>query len=328
MNSKDSREIAADLAATAAFLEMAEDLGLSALLDEGTPFTLDSVAATADISEAAALTFLQALLSAGLVEQGADARHFTPCANFADRRYEAGYLSWALNANRPYIDHAAEFLRQPEETAGQYQRDGRRVAVSSRWIGTYGFYPTVFSEIINRKPQLIVDLGAGAGGLLIHLLTELPDSTGLALDLSAAACEEAEQAAYRADVQDRLTVVNRSIESLIDDPGPIRGAGVVHGGFVLHDVSADADVLNGVLRTCRESLADHGCVIATDAVPYEDNPRERAFSALFTYLHLSSMNVRLPSEERWRAAFARAGFSNVTSTPLRMPGSRMFLAAA
>jgi SAM-dependent methyltransferase len=327
MNGDDSREIAADLAANAAFLEMAEGLGLSALLDQGAPFTLDEVATAAGISEAAALSFLQALRSAGLVEQGADARHFTPCQDLADRRYEAGYLSWSLNANRPYVDHAAEFLRRPEEAGGQYQRDGRRVAVSSRWVGSYGFYPGVISEITSRKPQHIVDLGAGAAGLLTHLLTVLPDSTGLALDLSAAACEEAEQAARRADVQDRLTVVNRSIESLIDDGGPVRGADVVHAGFVLHDVGVDADVLNDVLRACRESLADDGCFIATDAVSYADTPRERAFSALFTYLHASSMGVRLRSEDTWRAAFQRAGFSDVTSTPLRMPGSRMFVAA-
>lgn len=327
MHNNGSQEIAADLAANAALLEMAEGLGLSAILDRVAPFTLAEAAAAADISEDAAASFLQALLCAGLVEQGADARLFTPCPDLADRRYEAGYLSWSLNANRPYIDHAAEFLRTPEATAGQHQRDGRRVAVSSRWVGSHGFYPGVISEITSRKPQHIVDLGAGAGGLLIHLLTELPGSTGLALDLNAAACEEAEQAARRADVQDRLTIVNRSIESLIDEDWPIRGADVVHAGFVLHDVGADADLLDGVLRTCRESLADNGCLIATDAVGYADNPRERAFSALFTYLHSSSMGVRLPSEDKWRAAFQRAGFSNVTSTPLRMPGSRMFVAA-
>jgi SAM-dependent methyltransferase len=307
---------------------MAEELGLSALLDRGTPFTLDEVTAAAGVPEAGALSFLDALLAAGLVERGADAREFAPCADLADRRYQAGYLSWSLNANRPYVDHAAEFLREPTAAARRYQRDGRRVAISSRWIGSRGFYPGVISEITSRKPQRIVDLGAGAGGLLIHLLTTLPSSTGLALDLSAAACEEAERAARRADVHDRFTVVNRAIESLVDDPEPVRDADVVHAGFVLHDVIGDTELADGILRTCRESLADGGHLVVTDAVPYVDNPRERAFSALFTYLHASSMGVRLPSEDQWRAAFERAGFTDVTSTALRMPGSRVFVAVA
>lgn len=327
MNSIDSREIAADLAANAALLEIAEGLGLSALLDRAEPFTLNEVVAAADVPESGAASFLEALVSAGLLEQGEDALHFVPCSDMADRRYQAGYLSWSLNANRPYIDHAAEFLRDPEAAGARYRRDGYQVAVSSRWIGSYGFYPGVIAEITGRKPQRIVDLGAGAGGLLIHLLTALPGSTGLALDLSAGACEEAERAAERADVRDRLEVVNRSIESLVDDASPVRDADVVHAGFVMHDVVSQPDVLDGILRTVRTSLADGGCFVVTDAVPYVADVRERSFSALFTYLHAGSMGVRLPSEERWRAAFQRAGFSDVTSTPLRMPGSRVFVAA-
>lgn len=327
MNSNDSRELAADLAANAALLEMAEEIGISALLDREAPFTIDEVARAAEAPEAGALAFLEALLAAGLVERGAEPGSFVPCADLADRRYEAGYLSWALNANRPYLDHAVEFLREPGPAVARHQRDGRRVAVSSRWIGSYGFYPGVVAEIVNRKPQHIVDLGAGAGGLLVHLLTTLPSSTGLALDLSAAACEEAGRSARRADVHDRFTVVNRSIESLVDDAWPVRDADIIHAGFVMHDVVEHPEVFDGVLRACRASLADGGSLMVTEAVPYVTTPKDRSFSALFTYLHASSMGIRLPTEETWCAAFRRAGFSNVTSTPLRMPGSRLFVAA-
>jgi SAM-dependent methyltransferase len=326
MNSTDSRNIAADLAANAAFLEIAEYLGLSALLDRGTSFTLDEAVATADVPEAGALSFLQALVSAGLLEQDTDARQFTPCADLAEKRYQAGYLSWSLNANRPYLDHAAELLRDPAATA-DYQRDGRRVAVSSRWIGSKGFYPGVITEITARKPRRLVDLGAGAAGLLIHLLGELPEATALALDLSAGACDEAQRAAERAGVRHRLDVVCRSIESLVEDASPVQGADIVHAGFVMHDVVRDQEVLDGILRTVRASLAEGGCMVVTDAVPFVGNERERAFSALFSYLHASSMDVRLPAEELWRAAFARAGFTEVTVTELGMPGARAFVAS-
>jgi SAM-dependent methyltransferase len=326
MSNNDSTEMAADLAANAALLEMADVLGISPILDGGVSFSVAEVEAAADIPEASALSFLRALQAAGLVAGDENGQYFTPCADLADRRYAAGYLSWSLNANRPYIDHAGELLRHPEATVGKYQRDGRRVAISSRWIGSYGFYPDVISEITRRKPERIVDLGAGAGGLLIHLLKALPASSGLALDLSAGACEEAELAARQANVHERLAVVNRSIESLVDDPGPVRGADVVHAGFVMHDATRDMDVLDAILRACREAISDNGALVITDAVPYADNPRERAFSALFTYLHEGGMGILLPSEESWRAAFLRAGFSTVTTTPLRMPGSRVFVA--
>ncbi|WSQ12840.1 methyltransferase [Streptomyces sp. NBC_01231] len=327
MNRTDSRQTAAGLAADTALLEIAEGLGLSAVLDRGAPFTLREATEAAGVPEAGAAAFLDALVHAGLVERGADPQAFVPCPDLADRRYAAGYLSWSLNANRPYIDHAPEFLRDPVAAGARYRRDGRRVAVSSRWIGSYGFYPGVVSEITGREPRRVVDLGAGAGGLLIHLLTALPDSTALALDLSAAACDEAAEAARRAGVGDRLRVVNRSIESLVEDDSPLRGADVVHAGFVLHDVTGRPDVLDGVLGACRASLADGGCLVVTDAVPHAADAGGRGFSTLFTYLHASSMDVRLPPEQEWRAAFRRAGFTGVTCTPLPMPGSRMFVAA-
>ncbi|MDT0464455.1 class I SAM-dependent methyltransferase [Streptomyces gibsoniae] len=326
MSRTEHRETAADLAADAALLEIAEALGLSSLLDRTEPLTLDEMCAAAALPEPAVTSFLRALLAAGLVEQGSDARNFVPCADMADRRYAAGYLSWSLNANRPYIDHAPEFLRDPEAAGRRYSRDGRRVAVSSRWVGSRGFYPGVIAEITGRKPRRIVDLGAGAGGLLIRLLSTLPDCTGLALDLSPAACDAAERAAAEAGMGERLEVVNRSVESLVDDPSPLRDADVVHAGFVMHDVAGRPDVLDGVLRACHASVADGGCLVVTDAVPYAEGERERAFSALFTYLHASSMDVRLPAEEEWRAAFRRAGFQNVGVTPLPMPGSRVFVA--
>ncbi|MGX1914108.1 class I SAM-dependent methyltransferase [Streptomyces phaeochromogenes] len=346
MTRTDSGETAADLAAEAALLEIAEELGLSDLLDRGEPFTLAQAADLAAVPVPGAAAYLHALVSAGLVDkdrpvdtdglvsedglvgEGTEGgASFTPCADLADRRYRAGYLSWALNANRPYIDHAALFLRDPETAGAKYGRDGRRVAVSSRWIGSRGFYPGVVEEITGRRPRRVVDLGAGAGGLLIRLLGELPGSTGLALDLNGAACEEARRAARLAGMADRLDVVHRSIESIADDPSPVRDADVVHAGFVLHDVVARPGVLDGVLRACRESLADGGVMVVTDAVPYVPDQGGRAFSALFSYLHASSMDVNLPPREVWHEAFGRAGFTDVTSTPLRMPGSRVFVAA-
>ncbi|WP_331766060.1 class I SAM-dependent methyltransferase [Embleya sp. NBC_00896] len=325
MSNDQPMEIAADLAATTALLEIAEELGVSPLLDRTEPFTLDDLALASQAPKKEAGKFLQALLASGLVEHTTDSGYFRACAEIADRRYEAGYLSWALNANRPLIENAPEFLRNCDDAIGKYHRDGRRVAISSRWIGTRGFYPTAVSSIIDHQPAKIVDLGAGAGRLLIELLQALPESTGLALDLSSAACAEAEIAASRADLSDRLTVVNRSIESLTEDPSPVQGADVVHAGFVMHDIVADPDVFDAVLRNCRVSLATGGQMVITDGVPYASDPRERAFSALFTYLHGSFMGVQLPTEKQWEEAFRRAGFTEVQCVRHRFPTGRMFL---
>lgn len=319
------QETAADLAATAAFLLMADELGLSALLDAGTPFSRAELADAANNRAEGIAAFLDVLVTVGLVVPAGDGERFVAGPGYADRRYEAGYLTWALNANRPYLEAVAEFIADYDSAAQRHRREGRRVAVSSRWMGSYGATPVAVAEITGRDPRRVADLGAGAGGLLIELLRALPGATGSALDLNAAACEEAVRAAKHAGVADRLDVTNRSIQSLIEDPGPIEGADVIHAGFVMHDVMPEPAAMDAVLRTCRGSLREGGALVIMDAVPYAPDPRERAFSALFTYLHTMAMHVELPTQEQWQAAFEHAGFTSVTCTPLRFPGGRMFV---
>jgi SAM-dependent methyltransferase len=320
-------EIAANLAATAAFLEMAEELGISALLDQGSLFTLDeAVRMSPMVPEAGMAAFLSALVTSGLIERHHSDQKFVACADFADRRYEAGYLEWALNANQPYLETAPDFLRDYADASAKYSRDGRRVATFSRWVGSRGFHPQTSAEIMISDPRRIVDLGAGEGRLLINLLRELSRSTGVAIDLNEAACAEAIRTVDRADVGDRLQVINRPIQSLVNDPSPLAGADVVHAAFVVHDIVGNPEVFDAVLGACRESLADDGKMVIVDAVPYASEARERAFSALFTYLPVRSMGVELPSQYDWETAMRRAGFTRVTCTPLQMPSSRMFVA--
>ncbi|MEV6347150.1 class I SAM-dependent methyltransferase [Actinoplanes sp. NPDC051851] len=327
MTSKWTAEPAADLAAVTALLEMAENLGLSALLDSGDAFTADDAATAAHIPRQSAVSFLEALDAAGLAVATEPEHAYTGAAELPALRHAAGYVSWAMTANRPYIDNIHDILSDPSRAPQKYRRDGRRVAVSSRWIGSQGFYQAAFEEIAGAKPQRIVDLGAGAAALVIHLLQTLPDSDGVAVDLSDAACVEALRAGERAGVADRLNVVNRAIESLPDDPSPLAGADVIHAGFVMHDVAGRPEVLNAILRACRASLAPGGRLVISDAVPYSASPRERAFSSLFTYLHASSMGVALPPQPQWEQAFRRAGFTDVACRPMRMPTSRLFVVA-
>jgi SAM-dependent methyltransferase len=326
MNSNHPTETAADLAAVAALLEIAEELGVSPLLDRAEPFTLADLADAGAMPEEGAAGLLEALVACDLVVRNGDPQKFTPSADMVQRRYESGYLSWAMTANRPFLDYAPAFFRDPAGAAERFQRDGRRVAVSSRWVGSKGFYPAAFATILDGRPARIADLGAGAGALVINVLRELDTTSGVVLDMSPAACAEATRAASDAGVADRVQVVNRRIESLVDDPSPVAGADLVHAGFVLHDIAADPETLEAVLRGCRVAMAPGGRLVVTDAVPFAPGPRERRFSALFTYLHSAFMGVRLPTEEQWLARFRAAGFADVSCAEHRMPGGRMFVA--
>jgi SAM-dependent methyltransferase len=320
-----SGEPFADIAAVTALLQIADELGVLPALDAASIFTAADLAEISGLPLEGIERYLEALRSASLIVPAGESGEFRLSDDFADLRHQAGYLSWALSANRPFIENARRFLLDPERAAAEHQRDGRRVAVSSRWIGEQAFYPAVFSAITTKRPDRIVDLGAGAGALLIKLLGVLPKSTGVALDISADACAEAVSAAGRAGVRDRLEVCVRSVQSLAEDPSPVEGADVVHAGFVCHDVAAEPEVFTAVLRRCREALRPGGFLAITDAVPYATDEREHRFSSLFTYLHAEFMDVNLPAEDEWTAMFVKAGFTSVDCVRHRFPGGRLFL---
>lgn len=318
-------DTAADLAATAALLEIAEELGIFGNLERGLPLTATELAETAGTPVPAMESFLGALAAAGLVIRDSDSRSVRVTDDFPQLRAAAGYLCWSLKANRPFIENSLAFLKDPDSASELHARDSRAVAVTSRWIGASDFYPQDMAALVSARPSHLVDLGAGTARFLIDALLELPDATGVALDISAAACAVAAEGAEEAGVADRLRVVQRPVQSLADDPSPVAGADVIHAGFVFHDLLADAETFGAVLRSCKNALAPGGFLAITDAVPYSATARERAFSSLFTYLHEGFMNVRLPAAQTWREIFLAAGFSDVQARPHKMPGARLFI---
>ncbi|SCL70283.1 methyltransferase [Micromonospora peucetia] len=326
MQRHSSLDDAADLAAVAALLQIGAEIGVDRLLDSGDTFSSAELARIADLPQAGVDDYLAALVAAGLVVGTEAPDRFQAASDYPDRRYAAGYLSWAMSANGPFLVNAREFLADRDAAARVHRRNGRRVAVSSRWIGERAFYPPIVDRVVSAGASHVADLGAGAGGLLVRLLGQDPARTGVALDSSGAACAAAREAAAAAGVDDRLQVVERTVQSLADDPGPVEGANAVLACFVMHDIVADASVAKAVLGACRDALAPGGFMAVADAVSYAPDPVERRFSALFTYLHASFMSVTLPSERHWLDTFQAAGFSKTECVPLGVPGGRLFVA--
>ncbi|MBT3153610.1 methyltransferase domain-containing protein [Streptomyces sp. CHD11] len=316
----------ADAAAVATLLQIGAEIGADQVLDSGGTFSAARMAKAADVPLAGITTYLTALLAAGLIVETEVPGDFQVAADYSDLRHQAGYVSWAMHANGPFIDNARAFLIDPVEAARTHRRDGQRVAVSSRWIGERAFYPQIVERVVAAGALRVTDLGAGAGGLLIKLLHEHPARTATAVDSNGAACAAAREAAHAAGVHERLTVVERPIESLVDDPGPVAGAEAILACYVMHDIVADDSTARNVLGALRDALRPGGFLAVADAVSYAQGPEERKFSALFTYLHATFMSVSLPTEQEWLDKFEKAGFSQTRTVPIGLPGGRLFVA--
>ncbi|MFJ6811330.1 class I SAM-dependent methyltransferase [Streptomyces anulatus] len=323
---RNTPESVADAAAVATLLQIGAEIGADQVLDSGETFSAPDMAKAADVPLVGVTAYLTALFAAGLIVETEVPGDFQVAADYTDLRHQAGYVSWAMHANGPFIDNARAFLTDPAMAARTHRRNGQRVAVSSRWIGERAFYPQIVERVVAAGALRVTDLGAGAGGLLIQLLHGNPARTGTAVDSNGAACAAAREAALASGVHDRLTVVERPIESLVDDPGPVAGAEAILACYVMHDIVADDSTAQNVLGALRDALAPGGFLAVADAVSYAQQPEERKFSALFTYLHATFMSVSLPAEQEWLDKFERAGFSQTRTVPIGLPGGRLFVA--
>lgn len=315
------------LAGHAILLEIGASLGLIDPLMRG-PVSAASAALTAGLSRSFVDAFYDALARSGLVTaiDGSDG-DYAPGPGLQDAINAVGYLSWGLRACAPLIGNSREFAADLVHAVQAHPRDGELVARTSRWIGERDFYPRAQHEIVSRRPRRIVDLGSGSCGLLIGCLTELPEATGVGVDLSTDACRNAAARLQDAGLGDRVTVINAPIQRLVADPEPLREAELIHASFVLHDLLPDEEAtLDDLLRTCRR-VAPGGTFVVIDAVPFANTAGERGFSAAYTFLHTHFMGRRLLTAEEWKDKLMRAGYRDVTSAPLSIPSGRVIVAA-
>ncbi|MGH6689319.1 MAG: methyltransferase, partial [Gammaproteobacteria bacterium] len=319
------------LGGAAILLEIGAEYGVIDVLRSGRTLDARTVAEAAALAAVMAAKYLDVLRCAGLVEAAEDdpdGKRVRGVAELDDLVNAVGYVAWGLRACAPLIDHARDFARDLGSACAAYPRDGGLVGRTSRWMGEQDFYPQAEGVMLGLRPERIVDLGSGAGRLLIKLLRALPEASGVGVDVSAGGCAQARAAAREAGMEDRLHIFERSIQSLVDDPSPLRGADVIHAGWVFHELlPEDEPCLDKLLVACR-TTASTGTLVIVDGVPYAPAEDERMFSAGYSYLHDSFMGRRLLTEEEWRRKLSQAGFARVDVETLGIPGGRLFAARA
>lgn len=322
---------APSLAGVAILLEIGAEYRVLDILRDQPQITANQAAKETGISERVLVQYFEALTNAGLLEraENADAAgSYQPTRLLAKAVHDVGYVSWGLRACEPLIANARKFAVENKKAQDEHPRDGGLIARTSQWMGEQSFYPQAEEAILSLTPKKIVDLGCGSGRLLVKCLKQLPASTGVGIDMSSKACNEARAAAMEAGLSHRLNFIQSPIQALADDPAPLSGAAVIHAGFVLHDLMPeDEAALNKLLAACRTTAPD-ATLIVVDAVPFAKDENERMFSAAFSYLHHGFMGRQLQSEYAWSERLMKAGFGLVEIKKLGIPGGRLFAARA
>ncbi|WP_338871353.1 class I SAM-dependent methyltransferase [Myxococcus stipitatus] len=316
----------------AILLEIGSKLGVLDTFLTHKEISVADVAKESGVAPPWIASYYAALSHAGLARPGpkvgGEVTHYHAAPDLQQSINDVGYVLWGLGSCAPLIANAVAFAKDLPTAANLHVRDGEHVARTSRWMGEQDFYPQAEAAILASSPRKIVDLGSGTCGLLLRCLRKLPESRGVGIDLSHDACVKARSIVQAAGMDSRVSVIEAPIQSLVNDPSPVEGADVIHGGFVFHDLMPDEEAtLNALLKTFRVA-APKAAVIVVDAVPYGPEPDEHAFSAAFTFLHSHFMARRLQPESEWKQRLTDAGFPNVSVSRLGISGGRIFTARA
>ena len=71
-------------------------------------------------------------------------------------------------------------------------------------------------KLYNKKQITILDIGTGSGCIILSILSELKNSTGVAVDVSSKALKAAKKNAYNFKVFERVKFFNKSFEAIFN----------------------------------------------------------------------------------------------------------------
>ncbi|MCF1709973.1 peptide chain release factor N(5)-glutamine methyltransferase [Tabrizicola sp. J26] len=122
--------------------------------------------------------------------------------------------------------------RPVSQITGQRLFWGRSFRVTSDTLDPRPETETLIATALEEPFERILDLGTGTGAILLSLLAERPEATGLAVDLSPAALDVAQDNARRLDlsgrsefrVSDWFTAVDGTFDLIVSNPPYIAAA--------------------------------------------------------------------------------------------------------
>ena len=146
-----------------------------------------------------------------------------------------------------------------------------------------------------NRPSRIADLGTGSGAILLALLSELPDASGVGTDLSAAALQTAEANAADLGLADRATFIacdyaaelSGVFDLIVSNPPYVRSADIAglaaevrdHDPHLALDGGADGlDAYRSLIPQAARLLAVGG-VLVVEAGQGQSGPIEGLMTA-------------------------------------------------
>jgi SAM-dependent methyltransferase len=304
--------------ATSSVLASLDMAGLLTELSEGA-LSYQRIAATGDERARLFTASLDYLSHRGLVREADGAYALTDYG--ADVCRDIGYLVWLVGGYGEPLRRLDAFLAGTKRYGVDFPRDGRWVADGSAVIGRSDVVPDAMKLLERHAFSTVLDLGCGNARFLAGVCRKF-GARGIGVDVSPAACAEAEKVIDELGMGDRMRVEVGDAGALDKIPG-LEDVDLVVTFFLLHEILASGrDALVDYLKTMSAQLPVGASLLIAEVQPPAIG--DQYFTPEFTYVH-AMMRQFLFSAEEWTSALDEAGFPVKEVVHCGMPGGILLL---
>jgi SAM-dependent methyltransferase len=235
---------------------------------------------------------------------------------------DKGYLVWLQGGYGHVLAGLGDFIAGRRRYGTDVERAGRWVAEGSALIGRDDVAPYAVDVLSGIDFGHVVDLGCGNARFLIGAAQRF-GTTGVGVDLSPEACEDAQARIAEAGL-DGSVVVRCGDAGDLDAIPELREADLAVAHFLLHEIFEHGrEALVGYLTKLGALMPEGAHMLVAEVQP-ASGAREERWRPEFTLLH-AIMRQELLDAEGWHEAFAAAGWSRHEVRELGLPGAILLL---
>jgi len=235
---------------------------------------------------------------------------------------DKGYLVWLQGGYGHVLAGLGDFVTGARRYGADVERAGRWVAEGSALIGRDDVAPYAVEVLQGIAFRHVVDLGCGNARFLIGAAQRF-GVTGVGVDLSPEACEDAQGRIAEADLTGKV-VVRCGDAGDLDAIPELAEADLAVAHFLLHEIFEHGrEALVGYLTKLGGIMPAGAHMLVAEVQPASGAPDER-WRPEFTLLH-AIMRQELLDADGWHEAFTAAGWSRHEVRDLGLPGAILLL---
>jgi len=237
---------------------------------------------------------------------------------------DKGYLVWLQGGYGHVLGGLGDFITGARRYGSDVERAGRWVAEGSALIGRDAVAPHAVDVLSGIDFSHVVDLGCGNARFLIGAAQRF-GVTGVGVDLSPEACEDAEGRIAEAGLAGRV-VVRCGDAGDLDAIPELSDADLAVAHFLLHEIFEQGREALVAYLTKLGQLMPKGAHMLVAEVQPASGAHDERWRPEFTLLH-AIMRQELLDADGWHEAFTTAGWSRKEVRDLGLPGAILLLYA-